>query len=120
MKFITFREFVNQNFSSNHGEPYVPTHVFLKNARDVCGLTQLEVAETACVPLKTYQQWERGTRVPPAYSLYFVVYVLAMERGFTFDGSICNSYAGWVSEENAYADWLEHHKKYTPDGDGHW
>lgn len=40
----------------------------LRTAREMRGLTQRKAAELLSVPLRTYEDWERGLRTPPTYT----------------------------------------------------
>ena len=50
--------------------------VKLKEMRKTYNLTQKEISDLLDIPLATWQQWERGRRTPPSYTLGLISYAL--------------------------------------------
>ena len=49
----------------------------LKTIRESAGLTQKEFASMFSIPLRTYQNWETGTRRCPVYVYRMMIQILA-------------------------------------------
>lgn len=45
----------------------------IKEARIKANLTQAEMSEKMCIPKRTIEDWERGTRKPPEYVARLVI-----------------------------------------------
>lgn len=52
----------------------------IKKLRKEAGMTQRAFAEYFNIPLRTYEQWERGKRKIPGYLLRLMVYKLKIEK----------------------------------------
>lgn len=52
----------------------------LKKVRLKTGMTQKEFAEHFYIPLRTYEQWERGKREMPEYTLRLLLYKIQGEK----------------------------------------
>lgn len=52
----------------------------LKEVRFKVGMTQKEFAEYFYIPLRTYEQWERGLREMPEYTLRLLLYKIQNEK----------------------------------------
>lgn len=52
----------------------------IKKLRKEAGMTQKAFAEYFNIPLRTYEQWERGKRKIPGYLLSLMVYKLKIEK----------------------------------------
>lgn len=52
----------------------------LKKVRLETGMTQKEFAEYFYIPLRTYEQWERGKREMPEYTLRLLLYKICSEE----------------------------------------
>ena len=50
------------------------TKELLKKVRLETGMTQKEFAKYFHIPLRTYEQWERGKREMPEYTLRLLLY----------------------------------------------
>ena len=51
----------------------------IKEIRELTGLNQTDFAKKYNIPLRTYQNWEYGTRKPPEYVLTLLRMVVEME-----------------------------------------
>lgn len=51
----------------------------IKEIREITGLNQTDFAKKYNIPLRTYQNWEYGTRKPPEYVLTLLRMVVEME-----------------------------------------
>lgn len=56
------------------------TKELLKKVRLETGMTQKEFAEYFHIPLRTYEQWERGKREMPEYTLRLLLYKIWSEE----------------------------------------
>lgn len=56
------------------------TKELLKKVRLKTGMTQKEFAEYFYIPLRTYEQWERGIREMPEYTLRLLLYKIQSEK----------------------------------------
>lgn len=56
------------------------TKELLKKIRLEMGVTQKEFAEYFYIPLRTYEQWERGKREMPEYTLRLLLYKIQSEQ----------------------------------------
>lgn len=56
------------------------TKELLKKIRLETGMTQKEFAEYFHIPLRTYEQWERGKREMPEYTLRLLLYKIWSEE----------------------------------------
>ncbi len=56
------------------------TKELLKEVRFKVGMTQKEFAEYFHIPLRTYEQWERGLREMPEYTLRLLLYKIQSEK----------------------------------------
>ena len=52
----------------------------LKKIRQETGMTQKEFARYFQIPLRTYEQWERGIREMPEYLLRLMLYKIRIEH----------------------------------------
>ena len=56
------------------------TKELLKKVRLETGMTQKEFAKYFHIPLRTYEQWERGKREMPEYTLRLLLYKIQGEK----------------------------------------
>lgn len=56
------------------------TKELLKEVRLKTGMTQKDFAEYFHIPLRTYEQWERGKREMPEYTLRLLLYKIQSEK----------------------------------------
>lgn len=56
------------------------TGELLKSVRQRTGMTQRAFAEYFSIPLRTYEQWERGLRKMPNYLFKLIIYKVHMEK----------------------------------------
>lgn len=52
----------------------------LKEVRLKTGMTQKDFAQYFHIPLRTYEQWERGIREMPKYTLRLLLYKIQSEK----------------------------------------
>ena len=52
----------------------------IKEIRELTGLNQTDFAKKYDIPLRTYQNWEYGTRKPPEYVLTLLRKVVEYEH----------------------------------------
>ena len=45
----------------------------IKEARQLAGLTQVELSERLCIPLRTIKSWEAGERKPPEWCKQLII-----------------------------------------------
>jgi putative transcriptional regulator len=57
----------------------VKTDEILREVRSQTMLSQARFANKFCIPVRTYEQWERGLRVPPDYVVKLIVRLLEYE-----------------------------------------
>ena len=67
------------NWAAKGGWVYVKTDEILRAVRSQTMLSQARFAKKFCVPIRTYEQWERGLRVPPVYVVKLIVRLLEYE-----------------------------------------
>lgn len=56
------------------------TKELLREVRLKTGMTQKEFADFFYIPLRTYEQWERGIREMPKYTLRLLLYKIMVEK----------------------------------------
>lgn len=60
----------------------------LRTARCKTGLSQALFAKKFSIPVRTYEQWERGIRVPPEYVVNLMLRVLDCENESNENGGM--------------------------------
>ena len=52
----------------------------LRNIRNKTGLSQARFSEKFRIPVRTYEQWEAGSRKPPDYVIWMIERLIEIER----------------------------------------
>ena len=53
-------------------------HMSIKDMREHAGMTRPDFADAFCIPYRTLQNWELGTRETPVYVLFMVARLLGV------------------------------------------
>lgn len=51
----------------------------LRNIRNKTGLSQARFSEKFRIPVRTYEQWEAGSRKPPDYVIWMIERLIEMD-----------------------------------------